>query len=60
MMSATVRFWGRWRRPARRALAWLILSPFVAIGLPVLLLMTLAVVAAYPVMWAYEEVVKSR
>ena len=59
-MSAAVRFWGRWRRPARRALAWLILSPFVAIGLPVLLLMVLVVLATQPVMWAYEEVVKSR
>ena len=58
-MSATARFWGRWRRPARRTLAWTILTPFILVGLPVLLLMVLVVVGAYPVMWAYEEVVKS-
>ena len=56
MMSAMTRFWRRWRRPARRALAWLILSPFIAVGLPVLLLMVLVVLVASPVMWAYEEV----
>ena len=59
-MSATARFWGRWRRPARRGLAWLILTPFIVAGLPVLLLMALVVLATQPVIWAYEEVVKSR
>ena len=58
-MSAMTRFWRPWRRPARRGLAWLILSPFIMVGLPVLLLMVLAVLAAYPVMWAYEEVIES-
>ena len=54
-MSATT-FWRRWRRPARKALAWAILSPFIAVGLPFLLLMELVVLVSYPVMWAYEEV----
>ena len=55
-MSAKAKFWRRWRRPARKALAWVTLSPFIAVGMPVLLLMVLV---SYPVMWAYEEVVKS-
>ena len=52
-MSAKAKFWRRWRRPARKALAWVILSPFIAVGLLFLLLMTLVVLATYPVMWAY-------
>ena len=55
-MSAMTRFWRRWWRPARRTAAWAILSPFVAVGLPFLLLMVLVVLVTYPVMWAYEEV----